>query len=815
MNTWQLGYEGFIMQYMTSGIRFDSFFVRTEAPTQLEMEAELKRYFVPRKREHIDPQFIKIGEISSLNCPWEPYLPVSNSFLELATRADGLKKVSMLGATTVVAPVDIVAKVRIWTYMATRVYLNGEQIAFFDHSAYRPMMHQDVQVFLHQGDNLIFIDSQNISARDQRNIIGIQFLDHRDELRVKLPDEDYQEKAHELSEFMRNARLEGDDLVFDRPAPEGTSFAKEVESEDYYVMRDFKFEWEDISGKTRMTVAPEIAKFDIRVKQGIFSLSRSFEFYERRHPAEDQGDPDFETNKRLVFQKTASIRANNRGARRGFSMPNVLSRHYLGIQDPNERELIYAMLDNIESRCDCAEFEICGYIRYLKLVEIDDDLKARSKEVLTNYRYWQTDPGLDCMCFWSENHALMYYVCQLFVGQLYPDEYFPVSKMTGRELSDIGYRNCLDWLQDVKKTGFEEFLSAVYLNVSLAPLLNLIDYGDETLSTLAEEVTDMMMEGLANHTFRGAMISPMGRVYRGLLYPFSQGSQGLVRLIDYTAPRAFGEGWTSFLVGSKYQFKPGLLEKMRNPYSGSWSTGNALIVLEKQKDYCITSVQSPRLDGYVRWPNVKNYPGIDKTSNEFCRSQNESFHGTSYFQPGSYGYMQHMWFAALSPEAVLFVNHPNAASERSFMRPGYWNGNAVMPAVKQEKNLLGVVHDIPEETQIKFTHVYIPAKKFDEVVEEGNWFFLRKDNGFLALWCSEKTVPHDEMIFGCEHRVYAEKSGYFCTGLSKDEAGDFENFKKIAKSYEPSFNKETSELFIQGKSFVKYVKGNDTTQYLD
>ena len=815
MKTWQLGYEGFIMQYMVAGPRTDKFFVRTTADTQLEIEAEIKRRFVPAKRDRTDSSQILLGNACSFGSIWKPYVPVSNSFVDFPAFADGIMKVSIQAASCIIAPHEMTAHIRVWTYMASRIYLNGEEILFFDHSVYKPMMHQDAEIVLHQGNNIFFIDSRTIAARDTRVIIGIQFLDHREELTVKLPDDRQQDYIYESAAFVNNVKIEGNDIVFPGAGPKGMAYCKEAESEDYYVVREFKKEWIDAAGADRISIPEDCAKIDVRLANECVDFSRTLEFYDRRHPSEIAGDPDPEINQRIMFREIANVRAANRGGKFGFCMTNLLARHYMGVSDPGDRELLFNMLDLIERRVDCAEFEICGFVRYLKLAEIDDDLAARAKEVLLNYRYWQTEPGLDAMCFWSENHALMYYSCQLLVGQMYPDDWFPEAQMTGRELAEFGYRNTKDWLEDVLKTGFEEFLSAVYLNVSLAALLNVVDYGDETLSKMAEDATDQMMDKLAVHTFKGAMISPMGRVYRGVLYPFSAGSQGLVRLIDYQAPRAYGEGWIAFLTGSKYRFKRGLLQKMQDTYSGSYSIGNALITLEKQEDYCLTSVQSPRLDGYVRWPNVWKEPGIDKSSNAFCRSQNESFHGTSYFQPGTFGYMQHMWYAALTPEAVLFVNHPGCTSEKSSMRPGYWNGNAVMPAVKQEKNILGVIHHIPDVTQILFTHIYIPEKKFDKVVQDGNWFFLQKDHGFIGLWCSYRSVPHDEMIFGCEHRVYHQNTAYFCVTAGRKETADFEEFKKYAKGFAPEYIEDSSELYVHGKIFMQYIQGYDDTQYLD
>jgi hypothetical protein len=93
MKTWKLGYEGFIMQYMVAGPRTDSFFVRTDADTQLEMEAQIKRHFVPAKRAVVDPVRIRLGQRCSFGSEWKPYVPVSNSFVDCPAFASGIMKV--------------------------------------------------------------------------------------------------------------------------------------------------------------------------------------------------------------------------------------------------------------------------------------------------------------------------------------------------------------------------------------------------------------------------------------------------------------------------------------------------------------------------------------------------------------------------------------------------------------------------------------------------------------------------------------------------------------------------------------------------
>ena len=130
--------------------------------------------------------------------------------------------------------------------------------------------------------------------------------------------------------------------------------------------------------------------------------------------------------------------------------------------------------------------------------------------------------GADGMCFWSENHSLMFWFSALDAGLLYPDEFFPRTGMTGKELHAYGERRVEEWLCDVLSHGYEEFLSSTYMCVTLAVLLNVIDYAKPELSSKARKAADMIFMMLSESTFKGAVIAPMGRVYRGVIYPFRE-----------------------------------------------------------------------------------------------------------------------------------------------------------------------------------------------------------------------------------------------------------------------------------------------------
>ena len=249
----------------------------------------------------------------------------------------------------------------------------------------------------------------------------------------------------------------------------------------------------------------------------------------------------------------------------------------------------------------------------------------------------------------------------------------------------------------------------------------------------------------------------MGRTYRNALYPFAQGVMSLINLIDPEQPYDFGEGWLGFFTTSGYRVPDGLKERMTQPVSVSYATGNARIVLEKQADWCLKSVQIPR-EPFERW----SVDATGRNVNSRVKARNEAFHGTTDFHPGGFGYQQHLWYAALDGEAVLFANHPGAASEAGDMRPGYWHGNGVFPALRQQGNLLGLVYRIPKECPLHYIHLYAPRCRFDQFVQDGNWLFMRKGRGFIGFWASLPMEPWTGVNVDCEWRVYGDEIAGFC-----------------------------------------------------
>lgn len=799
------------MQYLVSGLKEEDFIDQTVDDNQLRYEKYL-RSIITEKQDRMPDGEVKLGENSGLGFPWRYYYNYENWFVDLSTFYSVLTKVALDACTQLYAEQDMEVKAVVWSYSSVDVWCGGGHVCSMVPPVYKPIRRQEVTLKLKKGVNPLYIRLQTLGVRDTRTLFGIQITERTDEIRVCLPDSGRTDPVIECAEWLSAVYIKDGTVHFPSPAPEGTVLGYDSQTPDFGEVKT-KVVRHGIAGAVEEKLEAGRPYIVVECTVEGQKLSRSMEDVSQILPKKLEG-LSFEENKMEIFKRTAAVESLSRGGKFGFSISNILARKVTGLTTPKDRELFLETLSQIEKRFDCSDFLVCGLIRYLNNYELDEELKARVKDVLLHYRFWMDQEGSDAMCFWSENHSLMFYVSAMNAGGLYPDEYFTRAHMTGKELYEAGKKRVEQWLDDVEEHGFEEFLSTVYMCVTFAGLLNAIDYTPEEISVRAAKVTDRLLGMLAMHTYKGSIIAPMGRVYRQVIYPFLQGAQALMNLVNPEVPYSYGEGWLAFYATSKYRIPDGLAEKMREAVSTEYETGNAMIRLEKNDHYCMTSVQSPRLDeGFKRWTNltlIEETEPVDKKTHEYTKSLNERFHGTTCFEPGVYGYQQHMWSAALDNEAEVFTNHPGGTCDSSQMRPGYWFGNGVMPAIRQENGVLGVVYVIPKEHPIHFTHAFWPGVKFEKTVAEDHWLFGEKDGGYLALWCSEPMKVHQDQIFDCEYRSYGDEIAYCCIGSGD---GDLEAFMKRCKEMNPAYDKEKKTLKA-GDLEVVYEKREDVTQYI-
>lgn len=772
--------EGYITKYLVAGRVDGEVNDNTHDNNQLRYEKHLRGCVAQHGPIDVTKP-AKIGECSPIGAPWRYYYSYGNIFVDNSDFYLNPASVQLLGATRLHAPRDMEAAVCVWSYAAVDVWVNGEKASVIEKPRYKPINFTHSVFRLKKGLNDVFVRLETLGVRDTSIAFAIQLLSGQHEISVVLPDVEGSAPYVEAERLLDTACLSGKCLSFAAPLPKGSTIQYFTENIDFR-KKDANTICEDICGLSEIPLQP-FASFAVTVPAGNSTLTREFERMELRKPIFLDIAP--ERNREEVLRRLGMVASITRGENDGFALYPMLARYALGERSDADLEELRVTLNQIDRRMDCADFMTCALVRMMKSYDLGEKLLAEIKKTMLGFRFWMNEEGFDGMCFWSENHSLMFFETAYFFGLEYPNDIFVRSGKTGRELAAAARANIIEWLDDALATGFDEFNSGTYCTITFAAMLLLVDFAEKELSEKAVKACDKLLRMVAIHCFQDVVISPQGRIYRDVLYPQRQSLQGLVQYFVPRAPYIFNE-WVSSLATSKY-IPPADFEALMHMEGWqSYTTSNAKIDLYKTKDYILTSVESPRRDGVVRaWKNAM--PEGEEGTFHYTKSLNECFHGTMQFEPGVRGYQQNLWYAALSQDLVIFSNHPGQSCEsKSEVRPGYWYGNGVMPAMRQEKNVLGLIYQIPDSHPIRFIHLFWNEHGFDETARSGSWVFGKKGNGFAAVWCSEPFIAHNDNLYDCELRAYGDTIGMVCVCGSVEEDGSFASFRSRCLALAPS-----------------------------
>lgn len=796
--------QGFVTKWLYAGPTETPYtppITGKDCPDQLAYEKQLRSALCEGKR----PQPVlsaRCGEDAPLEQPWRYWYRHGGWFLDESTFYSSLTDVRCCMAVCLNSRREMTVPAVLWTYASVTLWVNGEQAACVPTPVYKPIARTAFSLHLKEGENFVSLYVRNLGVRDTRTIAGLQ-LTETNGVTADVPGGAPQ--CASAAAWLDTLRAEDGCIVAQITPP-----CKAVLSGG---RQEISFD------APRVACPPQGSVMTVRCETPFGTLSRMLELTERACTGNPGAVEAGIVQHRAEFlQKLAQRMSLKRDGIVNFSMFHVLARLACGGMLPDDPQRLLYDLALIDRRIDCADFLITGLIRLLHCYEdaLPAEFLARARETLCAFRYWMDEEGADGMCFWSENHALMFYAAQMLVGALYPQETFTNSGLTGAALQEIGTRRCREWLEEAKRTGLEEFNSAGYTLVTVAALLNLIDYAPQDIADEATALVDRVLLQLSRHVFHGTAISPQGRVYRDAIYPFAQSVQSMLGFLYSEFPGAMeDEGmWNVFFATSRYTPPADIPARATQDYHGDYTTGNARIVLHKTQDWLLTSVCSPRADSDApQWENLCFDAAAKRDTNLYVKSLNERFHGTTVFEPGVYGYQQHMWYAALSADCVVFTTHPGSPVDMDGMRPGYWHGNGVMPALRQQEGTLLAVYDIPPEHPLTFTHVYWPTRRMDETCRKDGWLFGRCGESYVGLWCSGMLQPYDDVLTDCEYRYYAVQAAYVCRCGGKAEYGAFADFINVCLMQQPTFVPEQKTLTAGGQ-VLTFERHENKTQYI-
>src|SRR5690554_4870033 len=132
-------------------------------------------------------------------------------------------------------------------------------------------------------------------------------------------------------------------------------------------------------------------------------------------------------------------------------------------QSVDERP-IHDLCEYINLRLDCADFRLATVLRCLYSYRhlLCDNTLTLMEETTLNFKYFMDEPGDDDMCFWSENHQILFASEAFLAGQLYPNKVFTNSSLTGQQMKRKAKEHILRWLEYRFRYGFSEWHSNTY-----------------------------------------------------------------------------------------------------------------------------------------------------------------------------------------------------------------------------------------------------------------------------------------------------------------------------------------------------------------
>ena len=772
--------DGFVANYLVCEPKTEPFVAPYTLKDQLRFEKEMRDIYYVAPEGH--PAYGKIGETSVIGTPWKYYASNKNIYVDFSKFYFTLTRVTFLARTTLVSDAKKTVKARVWSYAAFDMWMGEKHIVTEKTPVYQPINYRDVTLEVEAGENDVYFCVQNFGVRDTRNMIALQILD-TEGISVTL----------DVEEKMLSALSAAEDWFYDIHREESSLVSGYKRDFDVTVTKGGNSYV--VSPTEKITVDGE---FSIKLCANVCgqTFGRTVEIYENARPVfQKRKKADYMLeNAEDVLEKANyySCTSEELYAREGHGAASITYSYYIVngmVADERICSDILEALKIVNQRCDCSDFILSAVLRIAKTCKLPDNIFAAVREAALNFRYWMDENGADAMCFWSENHALTFYTCQLLAGELFSDETFMRSERTGREQVEVANRRIREWFDVIEAEGFEEFCASGYMGVTLAALVTVYDFAGEEFKSRAEAMIDRIFRESATQCFDGIQFAPMGRVYRGALCPYSSSVQAILYILSDNnaydvAPRS------SVITSGEYKLTGNYDSLMFGEVDTVFESGSAEIHTKKNKNYILTSVASPR--------DSLPESTLDETT-EYYRTKimNEGFHGTSLFEPGKGGYQQHLWYAAISNKFFTFVTLPGTERDFCGMRPGYWFGNLIFPAIKQIGRELWCHYDIPESVPTKFTHAYFPAYNADECREEGGFRFAKDGDSYMALWCSVPTeVWEHDAVLGGDVRAYGDRMAWYVKVGSASEDGSFDEFIKGCLESGVSYAKAVSVLKI-------------------
>lgn len=450
-------------------------------------------------------------------------------------------------------------------------------------------------------------------------------------------------------------------------------------------------------------------------------------------------------------------------ARMPYDVPSAIAALEMGAIRHMPSEAIAVACHFMENRHDCADFYSTGLLwlleRFGETGAILDQDRARIETAFTNFKFWLDEPGLDAMCYFTENHQILFHITAYLAGQRWPDRVFANSRLTGTQQKERARARIEAWILRRLQGSFSEWDSNSYMTLDAYAMLALVEFaGSRRLREMAETLLHKIFFMIACQSFRGTHGSSHGRCYvEGLKSAQMENTSNIQRI-------AWGMG-----IFNGETRAAGLLATARR-YRVSE------VIQRIGADVDVTLVTRARSTAEYR-PQFDLQRGKWDVSTLTRRTSDYMLSAALDFHPGGMGIQEHLWQATLGPEAAVFTTYPGNSQEHGNARPNFWAGSARLPRVRMIDRTVLCLYRFEPGVGLGFSHAYFPTVMFDEYRLHGNWAFARVNRGFVALWGDGPlALTQSGRHAYQELRSAGAGQVWVCHAGSAREDGDFETF---------------------------------------
>lgn len=374
------------------------------------------------------------------------YFPLESDAVELTTFFHNPTRLNTYVKTYISCEDQRMEKFQLRNSCYMKMWINGKLADTYYPKTRNTENEQEVLLFLDKGNNEILIYMEDLAERDVFFYFQLTYLGEN-RVTYFIPISGEQEDVDEKAAVLKSMTLEKDTIFGDcvRVYYDNTLIRKPIEIQLGHNQGAVMFPSEN-NDKNTFLLKDDENKFNLRIKEigshkiqittqsgnvtvtlNLLISKYSKEYLELAVPLS-------------ISQRKKKAMELINAAEKEFPTTLIAILSEQNKLTDRATRILNESLDVIHNKKDCSDFKLLpvlvAYIKYGHL--LTDELKERIKETILNFRYWWDEPGNDVMCFFSENHSLLFHTCRYLAGHIFPNETFSVSQVLGQRQEEKG-----------------------------------------------------------------------------------------------------------------------------------------------------------------------------------------------------------------------------------------------------------------------------------------------------------------------------------------------------------------------------------------